>query len=250
MLNYRKLSALGLIVATLSINGAFAKTNYNYTPAQPIIPQNTGYQQPVTYNNGPLKGSVVTVPAGTSFAATLTSELSSKTASVGQAVYLVLGEDFYYGDKLIAPSGSTISGSVIEVTAAKHGSINGKIGVRFTQLTTPAGMQIPISAIIKTEDSTGVLVGGTKTDVTKEYVKDLAVGSAAGALSGLVFGALAGGDSLGRGVALGTAVGAGGGLVKSVIDKGNDVEIPINSSVQLTLTQPITTSSPSYSYEN
>ena len=55
-------------------------------------------------------------------------------------------------------------------------------------------MQVPISAVVKTDDGTGVLVGGTKIDVAKEYTKDLAVGSGAGALSGLVFGALAGGS--------------------------------------------------------
>ena len=83
------------------------------------------------------------------------------------------------------------------------------------------------------------LVGGTKIDVTKEYTKDLTIGAGAGALSGVVFGALAGG-SVGKGAALGTAVGAGGGLVKSIIDKGNDVEIPANASIELMLTQPIT----------
>ena len=87
-----------------------------------------------------------------------------------------------------------------------------------------------------------------KLDVTKEYTKDLAAGSAAGALSGLVFGAIAGGD-VGRGAALGTAVGAGGGLVKSIWDKGNDVEIPANASIDIILTQPITVSS-SYYHEN
>ncbi len=40
--------------------------------------------------------------------------------------------------------------------------------------------------------------------------------------------------------ALGTAVGAGGGLVKSIWDKGNDVEIPTNANIDLYLTQPIT----------
>ncbi|MCM1073730.1 MAG: hypothetical protein NC334_07990, partial [Bacteroides sp.] len=103
--------------------------------------------------------------------------------------------------------------------------------------------------VIRTDDMSGVLVGGTKLDVTKEYAKDMAVGSASGALSGLVFGALAGGD-IGRGAALGTAVGAGGGLVKSVIDKGNDVEIPSNAVIDLVLTQPATVSSATYYYEN
>ena len=205
----------------------------------------------MTYNNNePLRGSVITVPAGSSFHATLTSELSSSTAAAGQNVYLVLGKDFYYGNKLVAPAGSSVSGTVVEAKSAKHGSLNGRLCVRFNQITTPMGTQIPISAVIKTDDNSGVLVGGTKVDVAKEYTKDLAVGSAAGALSGLVFGALAGGDKLGRGVALGTAVGAGGGLVKSAIDKGNDVTIPANSGIELYLTQPITVSAQNYSYEN
>ena len=117
--------------------------------------------------------------------------------------------------------------------------MNGKLLLRFTQITTPYGVQIPISAVIKTDDNTGVLVGGTKMDVTKDYAKDLTVGAGAGAVSGVVFGALAGGN-VGRGAALGTAVGAGGGLVKSLMDKGGDVTIPANSSIELILTQPIT----------
>ena len=76
-------------------------------------------------------------------------------------------------------------------------------------------------------------------DVAKDYGKDLAVGAGAGALAGVIISPLAGGD-IGKGTALATAVGAGGGLVKSIWDKGNDVEIPANSAIELVLTQPIT----------
>ncbi len=250
-MNKKNFAVLCILTSVLSLNTAFAASNFRYSEPQYQTPvQNNNYQMPVTYNNQPLRGSVITVPAGSSFSATLTSGLSSANASVGQNVYMVLGKDFYYGDKLVAPAGSSVIGTVTTVSPAKHGSINGKLGVRFTQITTPSGVQIPISAVIKTNDNSGLLVGGTKADVAKEYTKDLAVGSAAGALSGLVFGALAGGDKLGRGVALGTAVGAGGGLVKSAVDKGHDVEIPANCGVDLYLTQPITVSSTNYSYEN
>ncbi len=241
-----------LVLTSLCINsGAIAASNYSFEQIQTTPVQNSNYvQQPLQYStNQPLQGNVVMVPAGTSLPAMLTTPLSSKDTSVGQTVTMALNSDFYYNNKLIAPAGSTISGTVIEASKAKRGSMNGKLSVRFTQIFTPYGTQIPISAVIKTDDNTGVLIGGTKLDVTKEYAKDLAAGSAAGALSGLVFGALAGGN-VGRGAALGTAVGAGGGLVKSVWDKGNDVEIPANSCIDLMLTQPITVSASSYSYEN
>ena len=171
--------------------------------------------------------------------AVVTSPVSSETASVGQSVTMVLNSDFYYNGNRIAPAGSTIYGSVIEVSKAKHGSMNGKLTLRFTQIITPTGLNIPISAVIKTDDNTGTLIGGTKFDVTKEYAKDMAVGAGAGALAGVIISPLAGG-SIGKGTALATAVGAGGGLVKSIWDKGEDVEIPVNAAVELMLTQPIT----------
>ena len=185
----------------------------------------------------------IAITSRTPVKASVTTPLSSENLTTGQNVTLSLNSDFYYCGKLVAPAGSYVSGTVVEASKAKHGSMNGKLCIRFNMLTTPYGTQIPISAVIKTDDGTGVLVGGTKMDVTKEYAKDLAVGSAAGALSGVVFGALAGG-SVGRGAALGTAVGAGGGLVKSVWDKGNDVEIPSGASIDLMLFgSPIDTSS-------
>ncbi len=237
------LKKINLAVAALLLTGTsvFAAANYNYTqntPA-PLYQPNYYQQNNYNYNNGTLKGSVVSVPAGQQFKTVVTTPLSSKNLTLGQNVTLALGSDFYYGNNLIAPAGSSVTGTVLEVSKAKRGSMNGKLLVRFTQITTPYGIQIPISAVIKTDDNTGVLVGGTKIDVTKEYTKDLTIGAGAGALSGVVFGALAGG-SVGKGAALGTAVGAGGGLVKSIIDKGNDVEIPANASIELMLTQPIT----------
>lgn len=246
-----KLIATLLSVSMCSMNICFAASNFSYqsTQTQPVY--NSQYvQQPMQYSSSqPLHGNVVMVPAGSSLPAMLTAPISSANASAGQSVSLVLNSDYYYNNKLIAPAGSTVSGTVIEASKAKRGSMNGKLCIRFTQIYTPYGTQIPISAVIKTDDNTGVLIGGTKLDVTKEYAKDVTAGVAAGAISGLVFGALAGGN-VGKGAALGTAVGAGGGLVKSAWDKGNDVEIPANATIDLMLTQPITVSSSSYSYEN
>lgn len=244
-----KVFAVLMLVSLCSLNTVYAASNYSFQQSQPVY-SSPYVQQPLQYSsNQPLQGSVVMVPAGTSMPAMLTTQISSATAQIGQGVSMVLNSDFYYNNKLIAPAGSTVSGAVIEASKAKRGSMNGKLCIRFTQIFTPYGTQIPISAIIKTDDNSGVLIGGTKMDVTKDYAKDLVAGSAAGALSGLVFGALAGGN-VGRGAALGTAVGAGGGLVKSVWDKGHDVEIPANSCIDLMLTQPITVSASSYSYEN
>lgn len=249
-----------LAAILLSANISVAAGNFSYTEQTPAYQQQyanspsaqfgapvNNYQRQNYYNtpsnrvntNQTLKGHIVTVPAGQNIPVITTMALSSENLTLGQNVTVALGSDFYYNGSLIAPAGSSISGQVLEVSKAKRGSMNGKLMVRFTKITTPYGTQIPISAVIKTDDGTGVLVGGTKMDVVKDYGKDLAVGSAAGATAGLVMSALSGGE-LGRGTALGTAVGAGGGLVKSIWDKGDNVEIPANAGIQLTLTQAIT----------
>lgn len=230
-----------LIASLMTVNASFAGSNYSFkegaqAPQYQQNYYNSGTQVPV---NNTLKGRVVTVPAGQSFPVVTTTELNSAGAYLGQVYSITLASDFYYNGALVAPAGSTVVGNVIEVTKAKHGSINGKLNLRFNQIITPAGLQIPITAVVKTDDNTGVLVGGTKMDVAKEYTKDMVVGSAAGALSGVVFGALAGGN-IGRGAALGTAVGAGSGVVRSLWNQGQDVKIPAGSSFDIVLTQPIT----------
>ncbi len=255
-----------LAAVLLSANASFAASNFNYTQTTPTYGQQSfGYpygnqmpqpsfgsqpndyqrqyynqnMQPVANTSQTLKGHVVTVPAGQNIPAVTTMALSSENLTLGQNVSIALSSDFYYNGSLIAPAGSSVTGQVLEVSKAKHGSMNGRLMVRFTQIITPYGGQIPISAVIKTDDNTGVLVGGTKMDVAKDYGKDIAIGSAAGATTGLVMSALSDGK-LGKGTALGTAVGAGGGLVKSLWDKGNDVEIPANAGIEITLTQAIT----------
>ena len=202
----------------LSANCAFGASNFSYQQNA----TNTGFQ-PNYYaedsyklNNNTLKGSVVTVPAGQSFKAVLMAPVSSETAYNGQAITLALNSDFYFNGKRIAPAGSSVTGTVIEVSKAKHGTLNGKLTLRFTQIITPSGQTIPI-----------------------EYGKDVAIGAGAGAVLGTIAGPLSGG-SVGRGAALMTAVGAGGGLVKSIWDKGTDVTIPANAGIELILTQPIT----------
>ena len=216
----------------LSANCAFGASNFSYQQNA----SNTGFQpnyyaeESYKLNNNTLKGSIVTVPAGQTFRAVLMAPVSSETAYNGQAITLALNSDFYFNGKRIAPAGSSVTGTVIEVSKAKHGTLNGKLTLRFTQIITPSGQNIPISAVVKTDDNTGVLVGGSKFDVATEYGKDVAIGAGAGAVLGTIAGPLSGG-SVGRGAALMTAVGAGGGLVKSIWDKGTDVEIPANAGI-------------------
>jgi len=95
--------------------------------------------------------------------------------------------------------------------------------------------------MIKTDDGTGILKSATVKDSAKGYAKDAVIGTAAGAILGTAIGAIAGGGSgAGKGAIYGTAIGGGLGLSKSLWDKGESVEIPANSILEVTIDQPIT----------
>ena len=166
-----------LTAIILTATAAFADSNYSYTTPQPQTnsPYSTNYSLTPSSapQSGTLKGRVVTVPAGETFKAVVTTPLNSANLALGQSVTIALGSDFYYNGNLIAQAGSSVSGTVLEVSKAKHGSMKGKLNIRFTQIVTPYVIQIPISAVIKTEDNTGVLIGGTKFDVVKDYISTI-----------------------------------------------------------------------------
>lgn len=221
-----------------------AQYNTNQTqyplPVNSYQPQGYNYNNYNNYNN--LQGNVVMVPVNTSFAATAMTPLSSETSKAGDSVMFYLGSDFYYGNHLIASAGSTLNGTVIKAKKGGFGGKNGQLQVKFTNIVTPMGQMIPISASIQTDDGTGILKAGTAKDVTKDYVKDVGVGAAAGAALGTAMGALSSG-SVGKGAIYGTALGGGIGLGKSLLNKGDNVEIPQNAQLNIVLDQPVTVSS-------
>jgi len=203
--------------------------------------QNQPYQTVVNpYGNQPvLQGAVFMVPAGSEIPAVTTGELNTQNMLLGQAVSLMLGQDYYYNNHLVAPAGSVVNGTVIQLKKASFAGRNGQLQIKFTSIVSPYGQMIPISGQIKTTDGTGILKGGTAKDTTIDYAKDTAIGAASGAIGGLVMSAISGG-SIGKGTAIGTAIGGGLGVAKSTVDKGGDVVIPANTNVAIQLDQPMT----------
>ena len=227
-INSKKLVSTLIIASVLSFGVASFDNSIAFNKASAI-----------TTKIQPLQGRVVSIPAGTSIPLTTTMELSSEYLVLGQNVSFNLSNNFYYNNSLVAPVGSSINGTVIQVKKAGRAGVNGQLMIKFTNILTPYGQMIPISAKIQTDDGTGLLKGATKVDTAKDYAKDLAVGSAAGAVAGVVFGPISGGEA-GKGAALGTAVGAGLGLAKSLWDKGDEVVIPVGTAINIVLDQQAT----------
>ena len=204
----------------------YGAANYNYTSAD------------MKENSTNLQGYALFVPSGVTCSAVLSNEINSLSAVVGQTINLVLPVDFKYNNKLIAPSGSTISGNIVQTNKAGYGNRNAKMLIKFTTIRTPYNNIIPISAVIATKDGTGMLRGGTTLDSAKDYAKDAAVGTASGAIAGVVAGAIRG--NVGQGTLYGAAIGGTVGLVKGATNKGDEIRIPANSEINILFNQPIT----------
>ncbi len=226
---------LGITLVVLGCELAFCNENFNYKSDNNY---NSLYQSNYSKAQASslIKNGIITVPAGEVFKCVFMSPVSSESAYTGQEITLALANDFYYNNNLIAPSGSKVTGTVIEVAKAKHGSLSGKLTLRFTHIYTPTGLDIPISALIKTTDGSGALLGGRDIGLV---TSEIPASSESVGHKGFVPPYM--GVKAGTAAAMTTAVETGGGgLLKSIWDKGNDVEISVNSRVDLILTQPIT----------
>ena len=106
------------------------------------------------------KSAVISVPDGQILHAIVTTPINSKYINSGQTVSLVLGKDFCYNSKMIAPVDSMIYGTVISVTRSQKNK-PAEILLRFNQIVTPYGLQIPLAAIVKTTDNSGKINGAT-----------------------------------------------------------------------------------------
>jgi hypothetical protein len=208
------------------------------------VPANSYQAQGYNTNNNQnqLKGNVIYVPANTAFPAISMTPLSSETANPGDSVVFYLGSDFYYNNRLVAAAGSRVNGTVIIAKRGGMANRNGKIQIRFSNILTPTGQMIPITASIQTDDGSGILKAGTAKDAAKEYIKDSVIGAGLGAALGTAMGALAGG-SVGKGAIYGTAIGGGMGVLSSLMERGGNVEIPQNVQMNIVLDQPVTVTS-------
>ncbi len=182
----------------------------------------------------------VTVPSGQAFKTVLATTLHSETSQKGQSVNSVLSEDFVWQDRVIAPAGSTVAGTVADVSPAKMGRVNGTVLVRFNMITTGDGTQIPISAVIKSGNGQGVLSGGTtaKAETHEIERKDAVSKAGMGAIAGFILSPFTGGAA-GRGTMVATAVGAGNDMTKKAYTMGEEVLVPIHSPIEIVLVQPI-----------
>ena len=190
------------------------------------------YEQPQqTQQNRTLYGSVVTIPAGTSFSVTFDSGINSGSLEQNDRLATRLTNDLIYNGKLIAPAGSLVYGSARYAKNAGYAYGGAEIEINFDEIMLSDGTLLKIS----TEN----IYIKTDSERAKKMTRDVVVGALGSMLIGAAFTALGGGDNWGKNMLVYGGIGAVGGGVRGAFQRGKEVDIPNGTTIQIRLTQPL-----------
>lgn len=166
----------------------------------------------------------VTIPAGTTLALDLQSNVSSDTSKIEDPVKATLRRAITVDGVEALPAGTRVSGHV--TGAERSGRVKGRAAVsfRFTEIDTPGegGTRINTAGV------TRVAPGTKKRDAT-------VIGG--GAVGGAVIGGLLGG---GDGAAKGAAIGGAAGTGTVLATRGKEVRLGPGADIAVRLTSPLT----------
>jgi hypothetical protein len=164
----------------------------------------------------------LTIPAGTTFSATLGTSLASDTSKVEDPVRATLKSPISVEGFELLPAGAAIIGHV--TSAQPSGRVKGRasIGFRFNTVNLHGAPEH-----ISTETIVHEAAGTKGKDATK-----IGVGAGVGA----VIGGIAGG---GDGAAKGAAIGGGAGTAAVLATKGDEVRLAAGTPLSIKLTAPL-----------
>jgi len=163
------------------------------------------------------------LPAGTVLTVRTSQGLSSKDSQTGQTFIATLAQPVSVKGQPALPAGSTVSGTVVNAKA--KGKIKGEAQLDLALTSISVGhhtYEIQTAVLSSTEKGKG---------------KRTAATTGGGAAGGALIGGIAGG---GKGAGIGALVGAGAGLIGGAATGNKQIEVPAESALSFTLSQPLT----------
>lgn len=166
--------------------------------------------------------------AGTRIDAALTETISSRQGRAGDAFTAHVVQDVPgKGGAAAIPAGSTVRGTIVEVSPAPNTRSTGTLTLAVTTITVN-GRAYDLNASIDSLDTVSKGRGVEGVDAAR-------VG--AGAAAGAILGQVIGGNT--KGAVIGGVAGGAAGAAVSVIMKDVDIVLPAGSHLILTLREPL-----------
>lgn len=222
-----------VLTAVLAMLLAFGASETMAQKRKPVLRKKTTVRKTVVRPTVKL----YTVSTGTVFRVRMNNNISSKTARVGDTFTTTVTEPVYSSTgNVVIPTGSTVTGRVDSVTAARKGGNPGQISVTFTSVKLPTGRTRSINGSLtdlNTKDAKSDNESTVKGDKMKNRKLIFIGGGGAG---GAVLGAAVGG---GKGALIGGLLGAGAGYLGQKFTKGEDAEVKSGTEFGVSLNQAI-----------
>lgn len=227
----RRLASALLMGALLLSPVGIGMAHAEQEPLQGSVIQSDVRQDPrVNYDD------VKAVEKGVDLEMTVTSPLTSISATEGDEFFAKISRDYEVDGKVVIPRGTLCHGIVSQTKGPRWAGRNAYITTRFDYLITPDGREIPIEGQFSNKDkplAAAAKVVGRSTGYT-------AVGGVLGAVMVLKYGGIAAvAASNGYALAGGAALGGVAGLTSSLISKGHASMIQPGADLKIRLQEPL-----------
>ncbi len=180
------------------------------------------------------------IPKGTHILLRLENSLTTRTARVGDRVYLRTGSPVILEDRIAVPVNSYVQGEVASVKRAGRVSGRAELGIRLDTLTLPSGRTFHFSSTLGSVESEGTAQQVSQSEGTVQQGSER--GRDAGRVliwagQGAALGAIV--DRTVRGAGIGAGAGGAVGLATVMLSRGRDVELRRSSTLDVVFQRPL-----------
>jgi hypothetical protein len=190
----------------------------------------------------------ITVPAGTRVGVVLQNGISTRSAKVGDSIYLQTSFPITQNNRIIIPVGSYLRGELLE--SKRPGRIKGKgeFRLRLDTLILPNGYTVSLNAAPRSADSGGKETMDSEGKVIGPGGKGKDAGTVAETTAtGAGIGAIAHGA---KELGIGAGIGAAAGLAAVLLTRGPEAELPRGSSLDVVLEHELSLEGSQIQYNN
>lgn len=190
----------------------------------------------------------VDIPSGAHVLLRVQSTVSTRSAQVGDYVYLQTATPIAADGRVVVPVGSNVQGVVTDVNRAGRVKGRADLSIRLDVLTLPSGQQYkfsPHASSLENDPSGQRVVDKEQSKIQQASNKEgdlgrIAIFAGSGAALGAFAGNWGGGGSALRGAGIGAGAGAAVGLATVLITRGKDVELRQGAGLDVVFDQPLT----------
>jgi hypothetical protein len=175
----------------------------------------------------------ILIPAGTRLGVVLENGISTRSAKIGDSIYLRTSFPLTQNNRIVIPVGSYLRGELLE--SKRPGRIKGKgeFRLKLNTLILPNGYTVNLNAAPRSADSGGKETMDSEGKVTGPGGKGKDVATVAETTStGAGIGAIADGA---KGVGIGAGIGGVAGLAAVLLTRGPEAELPRGSTLDIVL---------------